>query len=119
MGPDQTGLGTDSGPEALSTHYRFSRKLGKHVSFERLGELAGDAGAEVILPMNEFTRRTMINLDIALEEVCRSLPHGGDHETRRKIAQQLLDSVMLGTTQRSALTEVARAALAEETKMSA
>jgi hypothetical protein len=119
MGPGQTGLGTDSAPEALNTHYRFSRKLGKHVSFERLGELAGDAGAEVILPMNEFTRRTMINLDIALEEVCRSLPHGGDHETRRKIAQQLLDSVMLGTTQRSALTEVARAALAEETKMSA
>jgi len=119
MGPGQTGLGTDSAPEALNTHYRFSRKLGKH-SFERLGELAGDAGAEVILPMNEFTRRTMINLDIALEEACRSLlPHGGDHETRRKIAQQLLDSVMLGTTQRSALTEVARAALAEETKMSA
>ena len=119
MGPGQTGLGTDSAPEALNTHYRFSRKLGKRVSFERLGELAGDAGAEVILPMNEFTRRTMINLDIALEEVCRSLPHGGDHETRRKIAQQLLDSVMLGTTQRSALTEVARAALAEESKMSA
>jgi hypothetical protein len=70
----------------------------------------------VILPMNEFTRRTMINLDIALEEVCRSLPHGGDHEIRRKIAQKLLDSVMLGTAQRSALTEVARAALAEETK---
>jgi hypothetical protein len=37
-----------------------------------MGQLTRPAGAEVILPMNEFTRRTMINLDIALEEACRS-----------------------------------------------
>jgi hypothetical protein len=69
--------------------------------------------------MNELSDRTMANLDIALEETCRSLPHGGDHEIRKKIAQRLLDSVISGITKLSALTEVGRAALAEEAKRSA
>jgi hypothetical protein len=55
-------------------------------------------------------------LDVVLEEVCRSLPHGGDHETRKRIAQKLLDSAMAGNTTLGGLSEVARAALAEETK---
>jgi len=55
-------------------------------------------------------------LDVVLEGVCRSLPHGGDHETRKRIAQKLLDSAMAGNTTLGGLSEVARAALAEETK---
>jgi len=63
--------------------------------------------------------RTMANLDVALEEACRSLPHGGDHEIRREIAQKLLDCAVQGNKTLSGLTEVARVALAEAIKMSA
>ncbi|MET3997096.1 hypothetical protein ABID65_008776 [Bradyrhizobium sp. S3.9.2] len=63
--------------------------------------------------------RTMANLDVALEEACRSLPHGGDHEIRREIAQKLLDCAVQGNRTLSRLTEVARAALAEAIKKSA
>ena len=62
------------------------------------------------------SHRLMGVLDVVLEGVCRSLPHGGDHETRKRIAQKLLDSAMAGNTTLGGLSEVARAALAEETK---
>ncbi|MEY9418030.1 hypothetical protein ABIF69_004472 [Bradyrhizobium japonicum] len=42
--------------------------------------------------MTELDDRTMANLDFVLEEVCRSLPHGGDHELRKQIAEKLLQS---------------------------
>lgn len=61
----------------------------------------------------------MANLDIVLEDVCRSLPHGGDHELRRQIAEKLLDSAIAGNKTLAGLTEVAKAALAEVTKKSA
>jgi len=37
--------------------------------------------------MTQLDDRTMANLDVVLEEVCRSLPHGGDHELRKAIAE--------------------------------
>ena len=61
----------------------------------------------------------MANLDVVLEEICRSLPHGGDHELRKAIAQKLLDSALQGNRTLGELTDVARAALAEMTKRSA
>ena len=69
--------------------------------------------------MTQLDDRTMANLDVVLEAVCRSLPHGGDHELRRAIAEKLLDSALQGTRTISGLTEVARIALAESTKKSA
>jgi hypothetical protein len=69
--------------------------------------------------MNQPSDRTMANLDVALEETCRSLPHGGDHELRKKIAQKLLESARSGNTTLTRLTDIARLALAEETKKSA
>ncbi|WP_085973575.1 hypothetical protein [Bradyrhizobium genomosp. I (2014)] len=69
--------------------------------------------------MTRLDDRTMATLDVVLEEVCRSLPHGGDHELRRSIAEKLLDSALVGNRTISGLTEVARAALAETTKRSA
>jgi hypothetical protein len=33
-----------------------------------------------------LTERVKANLDVVLEETCRELPHGGDHERRRVIA---------------------------------
>ena len=69
--------------------------------------------------MNQLSDRTMANLDVVLEETCRALPHGGDHELRKKIAQKLLESAEAGNTTLTGLTDIARLALAEETKKSA
>jgi hypothetical protein len=69
--------------------------------------------------MTQLDDRTMANLDVVLEEVCRSLPHGRDHELRKTIAEKLLDSALNGTKTIGGLTEIARAALAETTKKSA
>jgi hypothetical protein len=68
--------------------------------------------------MKQLDDRTMAHLDVVLEEVCRSLPHGGDHELRRRIAEKLLDSAINGNTTLAGLTEVARTALAEASRKS-
>jgi hypothetical protein len=69
--------------------------------------------------MKTLDNRTMASLDVALEEACGSLPHGGDHEIRREIAQKVLDCAVQGNKTLSGLTEVARVALAEAIKKSA
>src|SRR6266478_1445815 len=40
--------------------------------------------------MVEFNERTQANMDIVLEKVCAKLPNGGDHESRKFIAEQLI-----------------------------
>jgi hypothetical protein len=35
-------------------------------------------------------------MDAVLEEVCRNLPYGGDHETRKRIAQSLTRAAKKG-----------------------
>ncbi len=55
-------------------------------------------------------------MDVALEEACRELPHGGDHNVRKKIAQKLLQSARKGNNTLSGLAVVARTALVEATK---
>ncbi|MCK1277669.1 MULTISPECIES: hypothetical protein [unclassified Bradyrhizobium] len=69
--------------------------------------------------MTQLDDRTLANLDFVLEEVCRPLPHGGDHELRKAIAEKLLASALKGNRAIGGLTEIARAALAEMTKKSA
>lgn len=69
--------------------------------------------------MSDLDDRTKINLGLVLEEVCRPLPHGGDHELRRRIAEKLVAAAIAGNRTLSGLAEVARAALAEEAKKSA
>ena len=65
--------------------------------------------------MKQVDDRTRTNLEVALEETCRSLPHGGDHQLRKWIAQKLLHSAFKGNTTLGGLADVARAALAEAT----
>jgi hypothetical protein len=60
--------------------------------------------------------RTRANLDVALEEACRDLPHGGDHALRKKVAERLLRSARKGNTTLGGLSIVAWKALAEATK---
>jgi len=46
--------------------------------------------------MKKFDWRTAANLEVALETVCRKLPSGGDHETRKRVAEALLRAAMSG-----------------------
>ena len=68
--------------------------------------------------MKALDHRTMVHLDVVLEHVCRSLPHGGDHDTRKKIAQRLLSSARKGNLTIEGLSTIAQAALDEATKQS-
>jgi hypothetical protein len=60
--------------------------------------------------------RTRANMDVALEEACRELPHGGDHALRKRVAQKLLQSVRKGNTTLNGLSLVARTALTEASR---
>ena len=62
--------------------------------------------------------RTTANLDVVLEEACRGLKHGGDHETRKKIARKLIHAARKGNTTLSGLKAVADQALLEVTHRS-
>ena len=63
--------------------------------------------------MAKIDERTAANLDVVLEEICRGLPHGGDHESRKHIAQKLLQSAKKGNVTLDGLRNVATHALSE------
>jgi hypothetical protein len=63
--------------------------------------------------MTRADERTAANLDVVLEEVCRALPHGGDHESRKHVAKKLMQSVKKGNVTLEGLRPVASRALAE------
>jgi hypothetical protein len=60
--------------------------------------------------------RTRANMEVVLDEACRELPHGGDHNLRKRVAQKLLQSARKGNTTLGDLSSVARTALMEATK---
>jgi hypothetical protein len=66
--------------------------------------------------MANLDERTRANMDVALEDACRELPHGGDHSLRKKVAQKLMQSARKGNTTLGGLSVVARTALIEATK---
>ncbi len=59
------------------------------------------------------TDHTKIYMERALEETCRVLPNGGDHEVRAFIAQRLADAAQSRRTTLGELGIVARKALAD------
>ena len=63
--------------------------------------------------MKSAEERAIANMDVVLEEVCRVLPHGGDHETRKQIAKKLLRAAKSGDVTLDKLRPVASRALAE------
>lgn len=70
--------------------------------------------------MHTLNDRTMARLELALEAACRSMPHGGDHDTRKQVAERLLDCALVDGKHRfDELERVARTALADITKQSA
>jgi hypothetical protein len=63
--------------------------------------------------MTEIKQRTTANMDVVLEEVCRSLPHGGDHESRKYVAQKLMETAEKGNVTLQELRPVAGRAFSE------
>ncbi len=61
--------------------------------------------------MDEFDERTRSHIEMVLEEVCDRLPHGGDHETRKHVAERLIDAARSGKTCRDDLLPIALRAL--------
>jgi hypothetical protein len=61
--------------------------------------------------MSEFDERTIANMDVVLERVCRALPDGGRHEERKYIAERLIDCARSGRATLEQFEIVARRAL--------
>lgn len=61
--------------------------------------------------MSGFEDRVQANMDVVLEEVCAEMPNGGDHASRKYIAEQLLQAVRAGKTTLGELTYIGRRAL--------
>jgi hypothetical protein len=55
--------------------------------------------------------RTFANVEVALEAAFQHHPHGGDHETRKRVARKLLQSAKSGNHTLGRLVVVARSAL--------
>jgi hypothetical protein len=60
-----------------------------------------------------FDDRTLAHMDVVLDEICRELPNGGDHESRRFIAEHLMQAARGGKTTLGELTYVGRRALVQ------
>ena len=56
----------------------------------------------------EFDERTQANMDVVLNKICGELPHGGDHESRKFIAEQLMQAARSGKKTLVDLTYVGR-----------
>lgn len=55
--------------------------------------------------MAKLDERSRANMEVVLEEAFRTHPHGGDHESRKRVARKLLHAARRG----HALRELNRA----------
>jgi hypothetical protein len=67
--------------------------------------------------MNKIGERVTANMDVVLEEVCRPLPHGGDHESRKRVAKKLMQSAKNGKVTLEELRPVAGRAFSDLSKL--
>lgn len=61
--------------------------------------------------MGELSSQVRANMDVVLEEVCAELPRGGDHESRKFIAERLIEAAEAGQITLGELKAIARRAL--------
>jgi hypothetical protein len=66
--------------------------------------------------MIKLDDRTIVKMDLALEQACRIFPHGGDHERRRYVAQKLKLNARKGNTTLDGLTAAANLAVEESSQ---
>jgi hypothetical protein len=94
-----------------SLRFLWSGKSGNdHLEAGGFRPVGDDTGT---LKLSEFDERTQANMDVVLDEICGELPHGGDHESRKAIAEQLMQAARGGKTGLRELTYVGRRALIE------
>jgi hypothetical protein len=65
------------------------------------------------MTVEQFDRRTMAAMEVALDRVCACWPHGGTHGLRKRIAQSIIRYAKTGNTSVDALTEAGQRAIAE------
>ena len=63
--------------------------------------------------MTKLDDRTIANMEVALDKACRVFPNGGDHESRKYIAQKLKLSAKKGNITLEELDAVAHSAVQE------
>ena len=63
--------------------------------------------------MSEFRDNLRARLDAVLDQACSSLVNGGDHDTRKYVADRLAEAARNGTTHLDELRLVASRALLE------
>jgi hypothetical protein len=63
--------------------------------------------------MSEIDKRVRAKLEIVLEMTCRELENGGDHDTRKYIAERLMAATQAGHCTLGELGIVARRTVAE------
>ena len=61
----------------------------------------------------KLDERAMANMEVALDDVFREHPHGGDHDSRKHVARKLMQSACKGITTLGRLTSIAKSALQE------
>ena len=61
--------------------------------------------------MGEFPERVQANMDVILDQVCAELPNGGDHQSRRYVAEQLIQAARQGKITLGELTSAGRRAI--------
>ena len=69
--------------------------------------------------MHELNETLRARLDAVLDQTCGRLVNGGDHDTRKYIAEKLVESVRQGTTHFDELTIIARRALLDRSNREA
>jgi hypothetical protein len=60
-----------------------------------------------------FDERVTADVDVVLDRVCRELANGGDHNSRERIAEILIQAAKNGSTTLGELEAVARRAMLE------
>jgi hypothetical protein len=60
--------------------------------------------------VEHLSSREKAKLEAVLNRTCRSMPHGGDHDLRKQVAQKLFESALKGQSTRHELRCIARAA---------
>ena len=63
--------------------------------------------------MMKLNERVLANMEVALDDVFRAQPHGGDHESRKRVARKLMQSARSGNTTLGGLISVAKSTLSE------
>ena len=63
--------------------------------------------------IEQFDRRTMAKMEVALERACARFPHGGKHNIRKRVAQSIVRCAKAENADLDALTEAGKHALVQ------